>query len=686
MTDFFLRNTETRGASFDATPEPEFPGVTPDASPSAAPLLSLDSPEVQRTAAPTPSMASVPFFSADSSATIEPLRSGEPLAAVAELAAHASTKGPLTIGLFGKAGAGKTTALDRLCAGIEALADGARKLGGSSPFVSRLAIVRIDATRCEGEPATAIANEIHHALTSGGTGQAYAALATEAAHAVRDPALVARELNEKLADARLRLDVERRALQEFDGRRAKLAETILYETAGSRVDAYARSNRGRLEGRLRAFGFTGDPVANYKDLVRDLAERPAASGRIGAFLHALWGFKGQSRLIVFAVLFLLLAWVFALTETNGPAWLDWLNVNGGEKMTPITAWFSGNLGAIGSLRMLSILAALACLALNVWRAARFTMPVLRGVALLRADQEARSRDIAGLLALQTRRVETISGEADALARLAETAERRAAASGTNTVRAEMPFSEPTSDVGTRVAQDFTRALDRAMTAGASQTIPAPQRILVALDSLDDVPAARRLDLVEAARRLLASPGFVTVLAADLEALESAGIRVDKTVQIPVRIEGSQADAGQWLLDLIDAPKAAAPIALDVTRSRLDEPLDPKESAMLATLAPLAGNSPRAIKRFANLYRLARISGEDRPALALMLAMTVGGTSAERAGLKQALNNPGPTLAAGPNDERLAWALSAITAQGGPAVDMRSARAAQAVAESYSLNV
>jgi hypothetical protein len=385
------------------------------------------------------------------------------------------------------------------------------------------------------------------------------------------------------------------------------------------------------------------------------------------------------------VLFLLLAWVFALTQTNGPAWLDWLNVNGGEKMAPITGWLSGNLGAIGSLRTLSIFAALACLALNVWRAARFTMPVLRGVALLRADQEARSRDIAGLLALQTRRVETISGEADALARLAETAERRAAMSGTNTVRAEMPFSEPTSDVGTRVAQDFTRALDRAMAAGASQTIPAPQRILVALDALDDVPPARRLDLVEAARRLLASPGFVTVLAVDPEALESAGVRVDKTVQIPVRIEGSQADAGQWLLDLIDSPKASAPSALDASRSRLDEPLDPKETALLATLAPLAGNSPRAIKRFANLYRLARISGEDRPALALMLAMTVGGTAAERAGLKQALNNAGPTLAAGPNDERLAWALSAIAGQGGSAIDLHSARAAQAIAESYSLN-
>ncbi|MDB5649631.1 MAG: hypothetical protein JWL62_1151, partial [Hyphomicrobiales bacterium] len=481
MTDFFLRNTETRGAAFDATPEPAAPelrplGPVPAAS--VAPPLSIDPPAATEVTFVTATLAATPFYTPDTSAAVEPLGSDEPLAAVAELAAHAGTQGPLTIGLFGKPGAGKTTALERLCAGVEALAEGARKLGAASPFVSRLAVVRIDATRCEGEPSTAIANEIHHALSSG-AGQAYSTLATEAAHAVRDPAIVARELNEKLADARLRLDVERRALQEFDGRRAKLAETILYETPGSRVDAYARANRGRIESRLRAFGFSGEPVANYKDLVRDLAESSGATSRVGAFLHALWGFKGQTRLIVFAVFFLLSAWVFGLTQTNGPGWLEWLNLNGGERMAPITGWLSGHLDAIGSLRTLAILIALACLALNVWRAARFTMPVLRGVSLLRADQDARNRDISGLLALQTRRVETISSEADALARLAETAERRAAVAGTRTVRAEMPFSEGTPDAGSRVAQDFTLALDQAMQPGASQAFATPQRIFVA---------------------------------------------------------------------------------------------------------------------------------------------------------------------------------------------------------------
>ncbi|MDB5651631.1 MAG: uncharacterized protein JWL62_3151, partial [Hyphomicrobiales bacterium] len=179
-------------------------------------------------------------------------------------------------------------------------------------------------------------------------------------------------------------------------------------------------------------------------------------------------------------------------------------------------------------------------------------------------------------------------------------------------------------------------------------------------------------------------GFVTAIAADAGSLESAGVQLDKFVQIPVRVAGSQDGAARWLMDLLETPKAPEHAALDATHSRLDEKLDGGETTLLATLAPLAGASPREIKRFANLYRLARVSSADRPVLALMLAIAVGGNSAERDGLRQALNASGPTLMARAGDERLAWALAAVESQRGAPVDMTAARTAHSLAETFSL--
>ena len=136
----------------------------------------------------------------------------------------------------------------------------------------------------------------------------YGALAHEAAQAVRDPHVAAREAAERVSEARHRLHAERQILHDLDGRRAKLAETVLYETAGSQVDAYARVNRSKIEARLRSFGFTQpDPLDAYRDLVRDVAEAGQA-GRFSVFLRALWAYRGQTKLLVAAVILFLAAW------------------------------------------------------------------------------------------------------------------------------------------------------------------------------------------------------------------------------------------------------------------------------------------------------------------------------------------------------------------------------------------
>ncbi|MBX9740174.1 MAG: KAP family NTPase [Beijerinckiaceae bacterium] len=700
MTDFFLRKMEQRDPAFDATPESAAPTILPPLPPSApsagnkaaTEVIELE-PELPKPAGPVqpeplsvavakaaPRLPTGKIFSADTSPALDPLRPDEPLAAVAELLAHGSTPGPLTVGLFGNAGSGKSTALARLASGVTALSEAARALGAASPFLTRLVSVRIDAARIEGEPANAIADGVHQALSAG----AFSELAAEAAHAVRDPALVARELGEKLADSRLRLDTERRALQELDGRRARLPESILYETPGSRVDAFARSNRGRIESRMRAFGFSGDPVSNYKDLVRDLGERSGLGGRVSAFLHAMWGFKGQSRLIVFAILLFALAWVLGLMQANGPAWIAWLGANGGENIGPVTNWLGAHLDWLGLFRRFAVLAALACVALNVWRAVRFTLPILRGVALLRADEEARNRDLSGLLSLQTRRVETIAGETETLARQAEAAERRAAANaGASAMRAETPFSEVTNEARTRPAHDFIHALDRAMADGSSHGLAAPQRIVVIIDSLDDLAPARRLAVTQAAHHLLDGRRFATVLAADPKALETAGARLDKFVQLPVRIDAHEADPASWARMFIEGAPATAAPQVDASRSRLDEPLSPDESELIAQLASVTGGSPRAVKQFVNVYRVARVSAKDRPALALMLALLMGGGADDRARLAAKISALDAQLSAGGSDVRMASALSAVERVRGRPLDMDTARRAYRLAQTFT---
>ena len=63
-----------------------------------------------------------------------------------------------------------------------------------------------------------------------------------------------------------------------------------------------------------------------------------------------------------------------------------------------------------------------------------------------------------------------------------------------------------------------------------------------------------------------------------------------------------------------------------------------EARLLAGLAPLAGSSARALKRFVNLYRLARAQNHvHKGAVAFMLALDAGGTQAEIAAVNEALS-------------------------------------------------
>lgn len=263
-------------------------------------------------------------FSADTSDGADLIGNQALLAQVAELALHRRTQTPMTIGLFGPAGCGKSHFLRRFVNHARALAASAGNLG-RSPLIADLAIIELSAAALHGHPTTCIAAALYEGLARADSAQpGLAAAAGDAVHAATDPDTATREATQRLDEARHRLEGERRALDGLDGKKARLVDTVLYETAGSRIDVFARSNRARIDARLKNFGFSGEPVQIYKDLVRDVAEQDKTSSRIWVFLRSLWVYNGQVTLIVWSAVFLLTAWVLGIASETRATWIPLL--------------------------------------------------------------------------------------------------------------------------------------------------------------------------------------------------------------------------------------------------------------------------------------------------------------------------------------------------------------------------
>jgi hypothetical protein len=130
--------------------------------------------------------------------------------------------------------------------------------------------------------------------------------------------------------------------------------------------------------------------------------------------------------------------------------------------------------------------------------------------------------------------------------------------------------------------------------------------------------------------------------------------------------------------------AAPPPVNDPGRSVFDAPLSTLERGLIASLTSLAGETPRAVKRFINLYKLARPRSADLPALALMLALDTGGTSGELAAMAAAmdLHEPARALALHPGEPRLVEALEAVNAARQAPLTIAEAHAAWNIARDY----
>ena len=584
----------------------------------------------------------------------------ETLARMSELVAHRGTGAGLCVGLLGGAGSGKSFALNRLAARVRALS-GAAAGAGRGPFLSRIHVQPVDAASLEGDAVTALAAKLHAGLR-----RAYPDFAREAGHAARDPHVVLREVNEKLDEVRRRLDSERRALDDAGSRRARLVETVLYEAAGSQVDAYARANRPGIEGRLNAFGINGDPIRDYKDLVQLVT---GSGSRSGLALRSLWAFKGQTKLIVTAVLLVAIGLGLGIATDDQSRWLDALR-SGPQAGTALANWFADHMDLLATARTIAFVGAALAILANLLRAFTFLQPVFKGARLLGADLDNRRRDLDGLYAYQTKRVDTLDADVERLTRESAAAERRVGGTG-----ASEPAS-PFQPEAAAHAQGFLALLGTMMAEGGkggqgngqaggqvSGGQAAPQRIVFAIDHLDAVAPQRARAILDALHRSLGT-GLAAIVAADPARLAggldtSALGDLQRWIQVPLRVDSGAAERDYRSLVQaalgIARPVAAAPRKLDASTSVLDAPVTVNEATMLSGLAALAGPSPRAVTRFVDLYALlradetrpagadgddARDGGHGRGALALMLALAAGGTEAEKASVATALGHDG----------------------------------------------
>ncbi len=604
-----------------------------------------------------------PLFHADKAAAPS-LADYPALDLLADLAVHRQTQTPLTIGLFGDPGAGKSHALQIVAKRASGLSAASRPEG---PFLPGVISVKLDVANLQGDAAKGVASAVHEALLTEGQGGGAGRLAATALEAATDPLAAAQEAAQKLADISQRQLAEQKTLEELKARRARLNDTLLFETANNRIDDYARRHRKQLEVRFNRFGFSGDPVGVYKDLVRELLDRPGPFSRLSAFTNSVWAYGGQARLLVWATALFLLSWVFGLAERMRTDWLAGLR-SVTEGASEPTNWIEGHVHWLTYLGNAAITAVLLCLAHNLWRAARFTMPLAHGARLLEEEAARRRSELDGLIVWQAKQLDQLGGEAQKLTALAQSTERRArerATSGGPGGRSL--FISSTADMRGLDPDLYLESIQAGLGAQG-----APRRVLALLDGLEALPAQQAAALVDSAHRCLDRPGFVLILAADAAQLTAgwggeaeAVKRIERYVQAPftVRMIRDEQASIAYAHQLLGAsPHFEAP-TIDATRSALDHTLKPVETHLLAKLASLAGGTPRAVKRYLNAWRLARPLTEDGGALALMLALDHGATAGELAAMGAAmdLEEPEAPIIIHPGEPRLAAALGSVNA-------------------------
>lgn len=632
-----------------ADPERRNTQTLADAARRTEPQLPWTAETAPQAARPAPTAEGKASFESDAPAAPDKAGFAAPtqtlLKRLADLLRRSDSPTPFAIGLFAPAGAGKTSALNWLADNLKA---------SGSPLV-----VAVRAADLAAAPERALAAALYRALSPRHGALAQEA-AQEGAHFGADPGALARSAQDRLEALRRKLTAEKQALAQTETRRAALKETLLYETPGSRVDSYARKMRNAFEHRLRRFGFSGESLSVFKDLTRDVNESGGMIGRLLTSLRALYAYRGQTRLLVLAALSFGVNQGFTWLAANKPAVLGIFS-SAGSIGVQTADFLQDKLDWLPLAARIFALIALALLGLNLWRAFEFMQPLVRAARLLDEDVLARRHEIDQTLAHQARTVEMMGSDADALARKAAEAERRAAAVGASK---NPPLFLESDDAAQKsdYARGFLESLSELLTRGAISG--APRRLVVAVDGFESVEAPA--GLFGRVNDLLARPGLIAIYALDPRLFPTASDDFARRIQLPMRLDAdSHADL-----------PALAP---------LDTPLSPLEARLVGALAPLAGDNPRAQKRLRNQFRFLR-PAPGAPsgltaALALFLAADVGASPADRQALQRALIENGDFAPRG--SAALHEALANATAIDGP-ISREDARRAAALARQVSV--
>ena len=219
------------GAS-DKPPLPLAPRVPAQSS---APPVSIASP------APPAPVQTEPIFLGDSADGADLLDAGEIVQPLARLCLSPQVQTPFLAAIFGPSGAGKTFALRRLLQRIERLNASPAPAGGA---LARPVLARVDASSGVEAPV-AIASAVYVALDREPGGVDYSGLLDEIGHAGGDPHRAARAASDRHDEAVRKLEAERAQRDELEAKRARLADTLAFDTPGSRLDVFARARRER---------------------------------------------------------------------------------------------------------------------------------------------------------------------------------------------------------------------------------------------------------------------------------------------------------------------------------------------------------------------------------------------------------------------------------------------------------
>ena len=675
VDDRLARLFPERGASANVAPPADH-----------APPVVIESPAAATTSTASAAHGEPLIYADGPDSAADLMDAAEATRPLAEIALAADAQTPFLIGFVGPSGSGASFALRRWVDNLEGLAGAAGRTAGS-PFVSKVVVASIDAAGVSGDPACAIASAAFTALERDHDGVNYATLADEAAHAGADPLRAAAAAAERHDELARRLESERAARDDVEAKRARLTDTLLYETPGSRIDAYIRGNRGAIEARLRRFGLAeGDAMINFRDLVRDF-DSAGPVARVGAAVRAIWAYRGQVGLLFIAVIAFALA--FAVDQARTPQAGDGLRALA-SFLAPVADWLAAHQAwLVTASKALTAIGALALLVV-LWRALAFAGLLYRGQRLLGHDTRERRRDLEASAARLNQRVAALEAQAEAAARHVEATSKRAGGLKRSDRAPGPPFASG-PEAPRYAARSFFVELGRLMSGGDAAGPAAPQRVVFAFDNLDALAPADAAQLLEAAHALL-GPGCVGAAALDpatlsrLDAPEAAKRRLEKLFPIVFNVATlAFADGGRFAARLIGSNAVVKPVRyIEAAASAITQALTPAETSLFAALAPLAGATPRAIKRFVNACRVARTSAAPRPAVALMLATRLGGDQTAIAAMRQALDGSADDLLDPAGPPALVVATQAARAANDGVITSADARTAWETALRYSL--